>query len=148
MKREKVVEIHERAAMAEEVTLPAAMLRDLCETAMTDYSRGYAAGQEEMRARAAAECYAESVRWRNEAGEHQPAQALCAVRILSLQPEGADQRGTGADVLVWRGWVVSAGYKQRRRRIKSCPWATEDGANPIYHVTHWMPCPKGPRGKP
>ena len=54
----------------------------------------------------------------------------------------------GADVLVWCGWVLSAGYKQRRRRIKSQPWATEDGMNPIFHVTHWMPCPKGPRGKP
>lgn len=60
---------------------------------MTPYERGQIA----MRERAAAECYAESVRWRNEAGEHQPAQALCAVRILSLQPEGADQRGTGED---------------------------------------------------
>lgn len=64
---------------------------------MTPYERGHLDGQIAMRERAAAECYAESVRWRNEAGEHQPAQALCAVRILSLQPEGADQRGTGED---------------------------------------------------
>ena len=53
----------------------------------------------------------------------------------------------GQDVLVWCGWCQSAGYKQARRRKKGNGflWATEDGMNPIFHVTHWMPSPNRPR---
>ena len=44
----------------------------------------------------------------------------------------------GADILVWCGWVISAMYDGKST------FYTEDGTNPIYQVTHWMPLPQPP----
>lgn len=44
----------------------------------------------------------------------------------------------GADILVWCGWVISAMYDGKST------FYTDDGTNPIYQVTHWMPLPQPP----
>ena len=53
----------------------------------------------------------------------------------------------GQDVLAWCGWCITAVYKHHHPRKKMFPWTTEDGVNPIFHVTHWMPLPEGPEEK-
>lgn len=44
----------------------------------------------------------------------------------------------GLYVLVWCGWSITATHDGE------LTFYTEDGTNPIYHVTHWMPLPTAP----
>jgi hypothetical protein len=47
----------------------------------------------------------------------------------------------GADVLAWCGWAITSRYDDENY------WRTEDGRNPIFMVTHWMPLPTPPEVK-
>jgi hypothetical protein len=42
------------------------------------------------------------------------------------------------DVLLWTGWSIT-GYRV------GISFYSEDGVNPIFQVTHWMPLPEPPK---
>lgn len=50
------------------------------------------------------------------------------------------------DVLAWCGFHITAGFKSARRtgKAKHHDWSTEDGTNPVFNVSHWMPLSEKP----
>ena len=51
-----------------------------------------------------------------------------------------DQR---QDTIAWCGWCITATYKHAESRTGH-DWHTEDGVNPVFGITHWMPLPAAP----
>lgn len=59
--------------------------------------------------------------------------------ITQWQPiETAPRDGT--DILLWCGWFITGFFKDGR-------FYTEDGTNPIFGCSHWMPLPPPPESE-
>ena len=55
------------------------------------------------------------------------------------------QPAIGQDILAYCGWCITATFRHKNASKPTLTdWHTEDGMNPIFNVTYWMPLPAAP----